>query len=392
MNASDVRPTTRTSQGLVMTAPRVAFRGMLAVLATLLLVWWTLPRIAERFEAADFPADYRTPASFSQDYWQYRRFARQAADAQQILVVGDSVVWGEYVDAGQTLSDHLTRAFGGQAVFRNGGLNGLHPLAMQGLCQTYLGRPLPRRVVLHFNPLWLTSAERDLQTTRPVSFNHPDLVPQFLPHIPAYGAGLADRLSVVVEREWPWRQWVRHFRLQRLDGQDLQRWSLEHPYEWPQAPSDTQLSFEKTRQKPLAWTQRGIRAQDFAWVDLDSSLQWRAFRDIVGWLRHQQVDTFVVVGPFNTHLLSPAARQAHDERIHVVTDWLRGQPGLRTLTAPTLASELYADASHPLGDGYRQLSERLVNDPSFEAFAGAIGPAASATSNQAASESGRADP
>ena len=368
MSASEVRPTTRTAEGLVMTAPRVGFRGMLAVLAVLLAVWWLVPRVADRLEPADFAAHYRTPASFSQDYWQYRRFARQAAAADEILLVGDSVVWGEYVDAGQTLADHLTRAGGGRAVFRNGGLNGLHPLAMQGLCRAYLGSPLPRRILLHFNPLWLTSPERDLQVPQALSFNHPDLVPQFLPRIPAYGAGLADRLSVTVERHWPWRQWMRHCRLRYLEGQDLQRWSLAHPYAWPQPPSDTSLSYEKTRQKPLPWTERGIRPQDYPWVALESSLQWQAFRELVGWLRARNVETFVLVGPFNSHLLTPESGNAHEERTRAVEHWLREQPGLRVHRAQPLPGELYADASHPLAEGYERLAAQLASDADFQAF------------------------
>jgi len=351
-----------------MTTPRVGFRGMLAVLAVVLAVWWLIPRLADRWEPANFAVHYRTPASFSQDYWQYRRFARQAAAADEILLVGDSVVWGEYVDAGQTLADHLTQASGRGAVFRNGGLNGLHPLAMEGLCRTYLGSPLPRRILLHCNPLWLTSPERDLQVAEPVFFNHSDLVPQFTPQIPAYGAGLADRLSVTVERIWTWRQWVRHYRERHLDGQDLPQWSLEHPYEWPRSPNDAQLSFEKSRQKSLPWTKRGIRPQEYPWVPLESSLQWRAFQQLVGWLRDRDVRVLVVIGPFNTHLLNAAGQHAHEDRVRAIEGWLRGQPGVHVVTAALLPSEQYADASHPLAAGYRSLAEQLVKDEAFAAF------------------------
>ena len=131
-----------------MTTPRVGFSGMLAVLAVALAVWWLIPRLADRWEPADFAVHYRTPASLSQDYWQYRRFARQAAAADEILLVGDSVVWGEYVDAGQTLADHLTQASGRGAVFRNGGLNGLHPLAMEGLHLSGLAAAPPHLAAL----------------------------------------------------------------------------------------------------------------------------------------------------------------------------------------------------------------------------------------------------
>ncbi len=347
-----------------MTAPRVTWKQALLILALLVLTWLWLPIFwGTWIEPPQFPDNYRAPSGLSQDYWQYRRASQAAADRDAILVVGDSVVWGEYVDAGQTLADHLSQ----DVRFANGGLNGLHPLAMQGLVRYVVASDAAAKLIIHFNPLWFTSPERDLQVDQALSFNHPDLVPQRPGAVPAYQAVTADRLSVLVERHWRWRQWVRHIRLSYFDGQDPHRWSLEHPYEWPSGPGEDLRSFEKTRQKPIAWTERSIKPQDFAWVDLDTSLQWKAFRDLLTSLKSNGCRPLVLVGPFNTHLLTERSRSRHDELVTHVCQWLEEQQ-LPYIAPPTLASELYADASHPLSEGYRQWATAVQAHPAFHAW------------------------
>ena len=45
-------------------------------------------------------------------------------------------------------------------------------------------------------------------------------------------------------------------------------------------PSDNSLSH-----LPQPWYERGITKQDFAWIDLETSLQWPAFQRVVEVLR-----------------------------------------------------------------------------------------------------------
>ena len=56
--------------------------------------------------------DYRVPYALSEDYYHYERYSRLAASTADVLVVGDSVVWGEYVLPGETLADYLDKALG----------------------------------------------------------------------------------------------------------------------------------------------------------------------------------------------------------------------------------------------------------------------------------------
>ena len=52
-------------------------------------------------------------------------------------MLGDSVVWGEYVLPDGTLSHFLNQEAGQPDRFVNGGVNGLFPLAQEGLIDDY---------------------------------------------------------------------------------------------------------------------------------------------------------------------------------------------------------------------------------------------------------------
>ena len=69
------------------------------------------PVIWKRIETFAPGHDYRIPYALSNDYWLYQRRLK-ALDAQQIPILGDSVVWGEYVRADGTLSHFLNRETG----------------------------------------------------------------------------------------------------------------------------------------------------------------------------------------------------------------------------------------------------------------------------------------
>jgi hypothetical protein len=62
------------------------------------------------------------------------------------------------------------------------------------------------------------------------------------------------------------------------------------------------------------------------------------------------------------------------ERYHqvqaAITAWLR-QAKVPHAVPPALPSDLYGDASHPLGAGYEQLARQLAADPVFRSALGA---------------------
>ena len=123
------------------------------------------------------------------------------------------------------------------------------------------------------------------------------------------------------------------------------------PLDMPRSHLDSTNTMRKTK-------------QDYAWVDLGTSLQWQAFRGVVELLLERGNQVFVLVGPFNEHLLTPESLQRYQGVKTVIADWLREKKVPHALPTP-LPSALYGDASHPLAEGYRQLAHQLANDPFF---------------------------
>ena len=78
---------------------------------------------------------------------------------------------------------------------------------------------------------------------------------------------------------------------------------------------------------------------------------------------------FVIVGPFNPHMLKPDSLAAYQKLKGQVAAWLQEQEIPHFVPDP-LPSELYADASHPLAEGYRLLAQQLYAHEAFARFDG----------------------
>jgi hypothetical protein len=346
-------------------AVRLSGRQWLIAATFVLAIVALTPVIGDRVETFHPGGDYRMPYELSHDYWLFRRYCRQACQQEKILVVGDSVVWGHYVQADQTLAHYLNELSSGDR-FVNLGLDGTHPAALDGLLRHY-GRSISSRtVILHFNPLWLSSDKHDLQTTKEFHFNHPELVPQFTPSIPCYKAPPATRIRIALGREIPFRGWASHMRIAYFQNLDLLAWTLEHPYESPLSALKRRLPGPEAPQEAVraAASQKEAAKQDVPWVELESSLQWRLFRRTVGLLRERDNRVFVLAGPFNEHLLTERSAAAYGRIKDGIAMWMR-ENDVPCLIPPPLPASSYVDASHPLAEGYARLAETLLNDPSF---------------------------
>ncbi len=353
------------------TAMRLSLRQWAAVVLLAVPVMVLAPVLWQRGEPLPATPDYRIPYAYSEDYWLYSRVVARSAADKQIAVIGDSVVWGEYVTPQDTLTAHLNRQAAAQqlpnAKFANLGLNGAHPLALTGLVRHYATSLTGVPVIVHCNLLWMSSPERDLSASKEQSFNHPRLVPQLLPHIPSYSASISDRMGNVVDRNVPYLGWARHLRFEYWDGQNLPDWTLEHPYANPFALGDEPRldDSQELRRPPVAWFDQGLVPQDLPWMDLDTSLQWSAFRDTVERLQSRGNRVFVVVGPLNEHMLMPGSRQRYQALRRQVEQWLSNRR-IPFTSPPPLPSDEYADASHPLSAGYARLASELLADAAFQ--------------------------
>ena len=118
------------------------------------------------------------------------------------------------------------------------------------------------------------------------------------------------------------------------------------------------------RHKPWTAGQSAAPAE-FDWVGLDASLQWQAFQRVVGLLRSRGNDVLVLVGPFNEHIIVPQQRPVFHALRDGIAAWLAAN-GVACVIPETLPSDLYADASHPLTDGYQRLAKEICRDKTFQ--------------------------
>jgi hypothetical protein len=346
-------------------AVRLTGREWLVVAAVLLALVIAAPAIWEHFEMFTPDNDHRLPYQLSDDYWLYHRYCRRACEQGKVLIIGDSVIWGHYVRPGQSLTHCLNEISGGDR-FANLGVDGIHPVAMEGLIR-YYGRDISRQtVLLHLNPLWMSSARHDLQTPKEFHFNHPDLVPQFTVTIPCYRASLAARLGIVARRTIPFCGWLSHVRAVHFQGMSLSAWTIQHPYGNPITAMQSQLpgSASPESSSQTSQARQDVVPQEMEWVGLDSSLQWRFFRRAVALLRQRDNRVFVLVGPFNEHLLTERSRATYAKMKDGIEAWLR-ENDIPYLIPPALGSESYVDASHPQAEGYALLARTLMESSTF---------------------------
>ena len=353
----------------------------LIALALICVTLFSVPRIWKKVERFETNSDYRIPYSLGRDYWLYER-RLQLTTRDQLVVLGDSVVWGEYVLPDGTLSHFLNETTGKVNQFVNGGVNGLFPLAIEGLVEHYAEPLRQRKVLLHCNVLWMSSPKADLNVEKEERFNHSRLVPQFFPRIPCYRANANERLSVVVERHVQFMSWVTHLQSAYFNDRSIPAWTLQDDgndppaftnsyknplsqitMQVPGAPPDDPLRGPSSP-RHKAWNQNGEGPVSFEWVSLEGSLQWAAFKRSLEILQKRGNEVLVVLGPFNEHMIAPENSDAYRALKTGILDWFKAHR-VAFVAPSVLPPELYADASHPLTAGYQKIAQELSSHPDF---------------------------
>ncbi len=356
-----------------------------AVAVSALIVLLAVPWLWKKIERFETSPDYRIPYNLSKDYWLYER-GLQRSTSTNIVVIGDSVVWGEYVRPDGTLSHFLNEQSSQAGRFVNAGVNGMFPLALEGLIRYYGSSVRHRKIILHCNVLWMSSPKADLQTQKEERFNHADLVPQFSPRIPCYKADLNRRLAALVERHFTFSQWANHLQVAYFGQKNILSWTLEEdannrsrlpnayksPFSQislevpPEPANDPERGPTSPRHKP--WSGTGHGSTRFDWVQLDQSLQWAAFQRLLQVLKSRGNDVLVLVGPFNEHIMAEENRPQFRRLRDGILEWL-AKNQVQHVVPATLPSTLYADASHPLTEGYQALAKDLFGDATFRSWA-----------------------
>ncbi|MBM3239407.1 hypothetical protein FJZ31_24205 [Candidatus Poribacteria bacterium] len=326
---------------------------------------YLLPNLWKWLEQFNPSIDYRLPYNLSNDYWMFTRWSKYACSNYPVLIIGDSVVWGQYVTMEQTLSHYLNE-MEGKNIFANMGVDGIHPAAMLGLIKYYGKAISNKRVILHFNPLWMSSKEHDLRGEEEFRFNHPRLVPQFFPKIACYKASFAQRMSVVTERSFSFSSWINHIRMNYFENMDIQNWTMQNPYKNPLKAITLEIPIpeNKPQSKPVTWVERGMKKQDFSWVQVEESFQWNSFMKVIKILKARNNKVFVIIGPFNPYILTEESLIRYNNMKSKMENWLEGN-GISYRSISDLPSEYYADASHPLKEGYAKSAEELFATESF---------------------------
>src|SRR5262249_2075933 len=126
-----------------------------------------------------------------------------------------------------TLAHFLSEQSGQPGRFLNGGVNGLFPLAFEGLIRAYGQALTGRNLIVHCNLLWMSSPKADLHTAKEKRFNHADLEPQFWPRIPCYKADLSQRLGAVLEQHVTFYEWASHLQIVYFGQKSILNWTLE---------------------------------------------------------------------------------------------------------------------------------------------------------------------
>ena len=370
MNTASSRPLSASGNGPA-AAPfssneiRLSAAECLLTLAIIVLLFASIPRFWQYVEPFEPGDDYRIPYVLSDDYWLYSQYCLLTAKESDVMVIGDSVVWGHYVGPDGSLSHYLNE-MADTRTFANMGIDGIHPAAMAGLLEYYGKAIKDKKVVLSFNPLWMTSRKHDLQTEKEFRFNHPRLVPQFVPKIACYTESAPDKTGIVIERNVRLLGWASHIRTAYYDKMDVAGWAVEHPYKCPFRAVSLELPRpEMTPDQNEPWSERGITRSDFPWVSLDTSVQWKFFKRAIEVLKKRGNTVFVLIGPFNEHMMKDESLRTYRSIKAGVETWLT-ENGVPYCMPAALPSGLYADASHPLKAGYKMLARQLIENESFK--------------------------
>ena len=166
----------------------------------------------------------------------------------------------------------------------------------------------------------------------------------------------------------PFANWTSHMRAAYFQNLDLAAWTIEHPYDCPVTAMTRKLPEPRAPERPpqTTSTSKEPKKQDMAWVDLESSLQWQFFRQAVQRLQERGNNVFVLVGPFNEHMLTDQNKVTYGKLKAGVEAWLR-ENRIPYLIPAALPPECYIDASHPPAEGYALLARTLMDSPSFNA-------------------------
>ena len=346
----------------IRSANGLLFSGMEIFLTStviLLLVFVLFPQCYRSWEKITLPEDFRLPYINRDNYYLYSRCAEQAAAASDYLLIGDSAIWGMYASNTETLSAQLNR-MQKKVRFSNLAIDGLHPVAMKTLMENFGSSIRDRKVLIYFNPLWVNSAKYDLSSSEKFTVNHPELLPQF-GKIESYEAALDKKIKILLDRELLFFSQLRHIRNYFYNNSDFKSHLAKTGGINPFSVVRREISPEEKDHHGSKenYLTRRIPVQHWEWVQLTGSRQWCALTDTAKLLKSRGNDVTIMIGGINPGLLDEQTLSGL-RKLRTEAAKLLSQENIHSITLPELDAALYADASHPLGDGYALLASDLL--------------------------------
>lgn len=339
-----------------------SFRELLAVfLIVFVLILLVLPVWHASWEKIELPENYRLPYVNRDNYYLYSRCAELETARSRYLFIGDSAIWGMYAGNSGTLPAQLNRILN-ERCCGNLAIDGLHPVAMRTLMQSYGSGIRDRTVLIYFNPLWVNSAKYDLSDEEPFTVNHPELLPQF-GSIACYQADFDKKIGILLDRHVRFFGWKKHLQNYFYENEDFKSYLIKRHLSDPFAPIRRQIVPEEKEHKGTNqnYKTRDIPVQHWEWVSLEKSRQWQALQDTVKILRGRGNRVLVMIGTINPGLLDGSTLDGLRKLRQQAEADLK-QKGIDSIMLSEVDAEFYADASHLLESGYAQVAEFLVKE------------------------------
>jgi len=160
-----------------------------------------------------------------------------------------------------------------------------------------------------------------------------------------------------------------HLRSADFENLNLPDWTMLYPDKNPLRAIQLRIptADDGAQGKPVTWKERGIATQNIAWVPPQESLQWNSTKSLIELLRSRDNRVYVILGPFNPYVLTKESRARYAAMKQEMQRQLQAMQ-VGCFTAPDLPSAYYADASHPLKEGYREMAQKLCEAKSFQAW------------------------
>ncbi|MCE5249215.1 hypothetical protein LLG96_03245 [bacterium] len=301
------------------------------------------------------------------DYWAYNRWIRYAREHYKVLLLGDSVIWGQEVPNTGTISHYINEYYGKELV-ANLGNDGLFMAGINGIAHYWGDNLSNTNILLQLSPLWVLNLRRDLREDKKYNYHHPRLIPQFSRRI-KYHHDLNTRLGYFIERYLRLFPFVRHLMANYYDNKSISGWMMDNPYSNPFKAITFVATpvMAESQGQGISWELKKVKPSDEPFVPLSESIQWGLFTDAIQKFREKNTRVFVLIGPFNQYMLTPESQQRLFATVEDAKKDLdaMGVPYFDSFKIGIPSNE-YGDSCHLLNEGHMRLAHALLDDESFK--------------------------